>query len=141
MSLSSLPTQGRFVPGLNEEDFAVEEDRRKQEIQSFSRENSLPLSIGMLEDTSPSVSRVFDDEKETATNFLKSALRRGDLAFVIGFSREVTLVQDFTDNRQKLRDAIQSLFTQAGTSVYDAIYLACNEVFKSEGGQNHHPDF
>ena len=140
VSLVNVPflvtdAQGRFMPGLSKEDFAVEEDGRKQDIQSFSRENSLPLSIGMLIDTSPSVSRVFDDEKETATNFLDTTLRRGDSAFVIGFSREVTLVEDFTDNRQKLRDAIQSLFTQAGTSVYDAIYLACNEVFKSEGGR------
>src|SRR5215831_10311135 len=127
--------QGRFVPGLNKDDFTVEEDGHPQDIQSFSRENSLPLSVGMLIDTSPSVSRVFDDEKETAINFLDTTLRRGDLAFVIGFSKEVTLVEDFTDNRQKLRDAIQSLFTQAGTSVYDAIYLACNEVFKSGGGR------
>jgi len=55
---------GRFVPGLKQEDFTVEEDGRKQEIQRFTVENQLPLTIGMLIDTSPSVSSVFNDEKE-----------------------------------------------------------------------------
>jgi len=123
------------VPGLSKDDFSVEEDGHKQEIQSFSRENTLPLTIGMLIDTSPSVSRVFSDEKETATNFLDATLKRGDLAFLIGFSRDVTLVQDYTDSQQKLKEAINSLYTAAGTAVYDAVYLACNEVFKTEGGR------
>lgn len=130
-----MDAQGRFVSGLNKNDFSVEEDGRRQDVQSFSRENTLPLTIGMLIDSSPSVSRVFADEKETAINFLDTTLQRSDLAFVIGFSREVTLVQDYTESQQKLREAINSLNISAGTSVYDAVYLACNEVFKTEGGR------
>src|SRR5215475_12958475 len=74
--------KGRLVSGLTTQDFAVEEDGRKQEIYSFSRENELPLTIGMLIDTSASVSRVFADEKATAIQFLNSILQPNDLTFV-----------------------------------------------------------
>jgi VWFA-related protein len=126
---------GRFVPGLKQEDFTVEEDGRKQEIQRFSVENQLPLTIGMLIDTSPSVSSVFNDEKDTAIRFLDSTLRPDDLAMVINFDREVTLDQDLTNDKRKLRSAIDDLRTGNGTAIYDAIYLACNEVLIKEGGR------
>ena len=127
--------KGRLIPGLTKQDFAVEEDGRKQEIYSFSKENELPLTIGMLIDSSPSVSRVFADEKETAIQFLDSTLQPNDLAFVIGFERAVTLVEDFTDDQRKLRSAINSLAIGQGTSIYDAVYLACKEMFPKEGGR------
>src|SRR4051812_44534856 len=61
---------GHLVSGLTKEDFAIEEDGRKQEIYRFSRENETPLTIGVLIDTSASVSRVFEEEKGTAIHFL-----------------------------------------------------------------------
>src|SRR5262249_1601023 len=112
-----------------------EEDGRKQEIQRFSVENQLPLTIGMLIDTSPSVSSVFNDEKDTAIRFLDSTLRPDDLAMGITFDREVTLDQDVTNDKTKLRSPIDTLRTGAGTVVYDAVYLACNEVLSKEGGR------
>jgi VWFA-related protein len=126
---------GRFVPGLKQEDFTVQEDGLKQEIQRFSAESQLPLTIGMLVDTSPSVSGVFNDEKDTAIQFLDSTLRRDDLAMVIDFNREVTLDQDLTSDKRKLSSAIDSLRPGPGTSIYDAVYLACNEVLNKEGGR------
>src|SRR5262245_44895793 len=59
----------RLVSGLTLTDFAVEEDGRKQDILHFAGENELPLTIGMLIDTSPSVRPVFAEEKTTATEF------------------------------------------------------------------------
>src|SRR5689334_13922656 len=88
--------KGRLVSGLSRTDFAVEEEGKKQQIQYFSAENQLPLTLAMLVDTSPSVQPVFDDEKATATDFLASILRKDDLAMVIGFDRSVTLVPDYT---------------------------------------------
>src|SRR3954470_16591525 len=58
--------KGRLVSGLKESDFAVEEEGRKQDILHFSGENELPLTIGLLIDTSPSVRPVFPEEKTTA---------------------------------------------------------------------------
>jgi VWFA-related protein len=126
---------GRFVSGLTAKDFAVEEDGRRQEIRNFARENELPLTLAMLIDTSPSVRPVFDEEKATANAFLESILRSKDLALVIGFDRSVTLVQDYTENIKLLRRAIDDLETGGGTSVYDAVYLACKEKLGGEAGR------
>src|SRR5947208_3430697 len=126
---------GRLIAGLRAEDFIVEEDGKKQEIQHFARENELPLTIGMLIDTSPSVRPVFEEEKETAVNFLESILRPTDLALVIGFDRSVTLVQDYTERPKLLKAAIDDLQIGGGTSLYDAIYLVCKEKLGHEAGR------
>lgn len=126
---------GRSVPGLKKEDFLIEEDGRRQEIRNFARENELPLTLAMLIDTSPSVSPVFREEKDTASSFLQSILRPKDLALVMGFSREVTLVQDYTDSPRELIRAIEGLETNGGTSIYDAVYLACKEKLADESGR------
>src|SRR5436309_6260483 len=109
VQFSVADRRGRFVPGLHAEDFVVEEDGKRQEIRHFARENELPLTIGMLIDTSPSVRPVFDEEKLTATGFLESILRPSDLALVIGFDRSVTLVQDYTESSRRLKAAIEEL--------------------------------
>lgn len=131
--------KGRLVGGLNRTDFAVEEDGRKQDIVHFSRENELPLTIGMLIDTSPSVRGVFDEERVTAIGFLKTILRKSDLAFVIGFDRGVTLFEDFTYNVSRLEKTISSMELgperDGGTSLYDAVYLAAKEQLAKEAGR------
>ncbi len=126
---------GKFVPGLKKEDFLVEEDGRRQEIRNFARENELPLTIALLIDTSPSVRPVFEEEKMTAANFLERILRPKDLALVMGFDREVTLVQDYTENPRPLIRAVEGLDIGGGTSVYDAVYLACKEKLAEEAGR------
>src|SRR5215471_12223315 len=115
---------GHFVSGLKREDVAVEEDGRKQDIQHFTQENELPLTLGVLVDKSPSVGRVFSEEKAAAISFLDTTLKSGDLAMVISFDRTVTLEEDFTESKRALRTAINNLTVGNGTSVYDAIYLA-----------------
>ncbi len=127
--------RGRFIPGLRAQDFVVEEDGKRQHIEYFAHENELPLTIGILIDTSPSVRPVFDEEKMTAVSFLESILRREDLALVIGFDRSVTLVQDYTENTRLLKTAIDDLEIGGGTSVYDAVYLACQEKLAQETGR------
>jgi VWFA-related protein len=126
---------GRFVPGLTKQDFLVEEDGRRQEIRNFARENELPLTLAMLVDTSPSVRPIFDEEKTTAERFLETILRPKDLALVMGFDREVTLVQDYTDDARDLKRAVADLEIGGGTSIYDAIYLACREKLAHEAGR------
>ena len=135
VQFSVTDRHGRFVPGLTAQDFKVEEDGRRQEIRNFARENQLPLTLALLIDTSPSVRPVFDEEKLTAVSFLESVLREKDLALVIGFDRSVTMVQDYTDNVRLLKRAIDELETGGGTSVYDAVYLACKEKLSEEAGR------
>jgi VWFA-related protein len=135
VSFSVADRTGRFVTGLKQDDFTVEEDGVNQEISRFSRENELPLTIGMLIDKSPSVGSVFGDERSTAISFLDATLRSNDLAMVISFDRTVTLEEDFTGNKQALRRAINSVTIGNGTSVYDAVFLACDEQLKKESGR------
>jgi Ca-activated chloride channel family protein len=135
VSFSVTDHTGRFVSGLKQDDFTVEEDGIKQEINRFSRENELPLTIGMLIDKSPSVGSVFGDERSTAISFLDATLRSNDLAMVISFDRTVTLEEDFTGNKQALRRAINGVTIGNGTSVYDAVFLACDEQLKKESGR------
>src|SRR5437870_4418741 len=135
VQFSVTDRHGRFVPGLTAQDFKVEEDGRRQEIRHFARENELPLTLALLIDTSPSVRPVFDEEKMTADSFLEAILRSKDVALVMGFDRSVTLVQDYTDSAKALKRAIDALEIGGGTSVYDAVYLACKEKLKEEAGR------
>ncbi len=130
---------GHLVSGLNRQDFLVEEDGRKQDIQFFSRESELPLTLGLVIDTSPSVRPVFDEERAAASRFLEQVLRPKDLAMVIGFDKSVTLFQDFTDTLSRLERSIDDLelgpTMDGGTSLYDALYLAAHEKLKHEAGR------
>jgi len=74
---------------VKQDDFVVEEDGRKQDIQQFSLENERPLTLGILVDKSPSVGRVFGDEKAAAISFLDTTLKAGDLTMVISFDGSV----------------------------------------------------
>jgi len=131
--------KGHLVPRLSREDFLVEEDGRKQDIQFFSHENELPLTLGLLVDISPSVRPTFDQECVAASGFFEEVLRPKDLAMIISFEKQVTLVQDFTEDTRLLQRAIDSLeigpSIDGGTSLYDAIYLAAKEKLKDEAGR------
>jgi Ca-activated chloride channel family protein len=91
--------------------------------------------MALLVDTSPSVRPVFEEEKITAKAFLESIMRVKDLALVIGFDRSVTLVEDYTDNVRLLKRAVDELEIGGGTSIYDAVYLACKEKLSEEAGR------
>jgi len=126
---------GRLVTNLNKESFLVDEDGKKQQITYFSKEVTLPLTLAILIDTSPSVEPILGVEKETAMEFLQTVLRKEDLALVMNFDRSVSLLQDFTSDTRRLNKAIQSVSIGSGTSVHDAVFLACDEKIKQETGR------
>jgi VWFA-related protein len=103
---------GKIVPDLNQNAFVLTEDGRPQSINYFAKETVLPLRLGLLVDTSLSQRRVLDQERSASYSFLDNLLReKKDLAFVVNFDFDVTLLQDFTDARPKLQAALQSLDT------------------------------
>ncbi len=150
---------GAPIRNLNKEDFVLEEDGRPQAIRYFTKEGDLPLTLGLLVDTSLSQRRVLDQERSASYSFLDQMLRESkDTAFVIHFDREVELLQDLTSSRQKLEAALGLLqtpeftrtntntggqpgggqrrrFGGAGTLLYDAVYLAANELMKKQQGR------
>ena len=120
--------KNRLVTDLTKDDLKIFEDGKPQEIRFFSRETDLPLRIGMLIDTSNSIRDRLHFEQDAAVDFLTEVLRPGkDRAFVEAFDVEPQFIQDYTDDVEKLSNAIQSLRAGGVTSLYDAVFLACKE--------------
>ncbi|HEV2491925.1 MAG TPA: VWA domain-containing protein [Terriglobia bacterium] len=118
----------RMVLNLTKDDFHIFEDKVPQAITNFSRETDLPLRIGILVDTSNSIRERLHFEQEAAIDFLSETLRPGkDQAFVVAFDVEPQLLQDYTDDVDKLATSIRGLQAGGGTGLYDAIYFSCKE--------------
>lgn len=146
---------GQIISNLTKDDFVLEEDGRPQTIRYFSRESDLPLTVGLLVDTSLSQRRVLEQERTASYTFLDDMLRQEkDLAFIIHFDYEVELLQDVTSSRKKLGDALGLLQipgslagrrprggwpgggrSGGSTTLYDAVYLASDEVLKQQAGR------
>ena len=104
--------QGQIVQNLNQDDFTLQEDGRPQTIRYFSKETDLPLTLGLLIDTSMSQRRVLGQERTASYRFLDQVLREDkDMAFVLHFDREVELLQDLTSSRKRLETALTDLET------------------------------
>ncbi len=100
----------KIVNSLTKDDFILEEDGKPQTIRYFSRETDLPLTLGLLVDTSFSQVRELDSEKRASTIFVDDVVREGkDSTFLIHFDRDVELLQDLTSSRQKIASALQLL--------------------------------
>src|SRR5438105_1246345 len=97
-----------IMPSLKKEDFRVLEDDQEQKIAFFTNERALPVTLGLLIDTSLSEENRLPAEQEAATSFLNQVLRKGDEAMVISFGTDVDLLSDFTDDRAQLDRAIRS---------------------------------
>jgi VWFA-related protein len=143
---------GGLIGNLEKKDFTVLEDGKEQEIKYFTRETDLPLTIGLLVDTSKSQERLMDIERRAAYQFFSKVLRQKDLAFLIQFGAEAELLQDSTSSPRLLQEGLNQLRlsvpvgglhpgpvpTQqhtAGTILFDAVYLAANEKLKGEVGR------
>jgi VWFA-related protein len=141
-----------LLGNLEKSDFTVFEDGKQQEVKYFTRETNLPLTIGLLVDTSGSQERLIDTERRAASAFFKSVLREKDMAFLIQFGAEAELLQDSTNSANLLQKGLNQLrlsapvgglhpgpvptaSRQAGTILFDAVYLAANEKLKGEVGR------
>lgn len=138
-----------IVTGLKQDDFQVLEDGQTQEITNFSAESNLPITLGLLIDTSGSEMDTLSAEKEAASRFLGRVMRKGDLAMVMSFDLDVDLLANFTDDRSRLDRAINRAQINApsgpqgplpasqngGTDFYDAVYLAAHEKLADEAGR------
>jgi len=154
--------KGQVVRNLTKNDFVLEEDGRTQTIRYFSQESNLPLTLGLLIDTSGSTQRVLPDEQHASFQFLNQVMRQDkDLAFVIHFDFETELLQDLTSSHKLLEQALDKLETPGlrrrgsglpggfpggrgggrrggrggGTVLYDAIFLAADELMKKQSGR------
>ena len=121
----------KFITDLDEKDFRVLDEGKPQEISFFSRQTDLPLRIGVLLDTSNSIRDRLKFEQEAAIDFLYNTLRRDkDLAFVMTFDNEPEVIQDFTDDLDRLSTIIRKQRAGGGTAFRDAIYLGSQKLMK-----------
>ena len=97
-----------LVGNLEKSDFQIFEDGKQQEIKYFTRETDLPLTIGLLVDTSESQERLLDIERRAAYQFFSKVLRKKDLAFLMQFGAEAELLQDDTNSPRLLQDGLES---------------------------------
>jgi VWFA-related protein len=125
--------RGRFVTGLNKDDFLVREGKNTQKILLFSSESELPLRLAILVDTSNSIRDRFRFIQETAIEFINSVMRPGkDKAMVVSFDTAAELQVDLTGDKEKLASSIRGLRAGGGTTLYDAIALASRDKLMQE---------
>jgi VWFA-related protein len=122
--------RNKFINDLARSDVQVFDNKKKQEIVEFTKETDLPLRVGLMIDTSNSIRDRFKFEQEAAIEFLRSMVRPGkDQVFLMSYDTNVEMVQDFTDDIDKLTRGIRSLKAGGGTSLYDAIYQGARDKF------------
>jgi VWFA-related protein len=162
--------KGALVASLKAGDFTLTEDGRPQTIKSFTRETNLPFRLGLLVDTSRSVSGAMEEERKAAGKFIDTMLPEKpnstpDQAFLIHFDHEVELLEDFTASREKLHHELDDMGPsraaqnssqgpetsgddngggrtqgqgrggRGGTQLYDAIFLASDDLMKPKDGR------
>jgi VWFA-related protein len=147
---------GALLANLPKDQFEVLEEGKPQTIKFFTAENDLPLTLGIMVDSSKSMERMLPEEKVVATDFLRKVLTEKDLAFVISFDISVDLLQDLTSDIHLLRSGLDKARVNVGTGgggfpgigqgpipishpkgtlLYDAIYLGASDMLSKQVGR------
>ena len=154
---------GALVTTLTKDNFALAVDGHPQPIRYFDLDNNLPLTLGLLVDTSGSVRSALSNERDASEAFLNQMVtapagRPPDQAFLIQFAHEADLLQNLTPSVPKLRAGLTQVgveydddsrnggnsgggyghrrgFHGAGTTLYDAIYLASSQLMQKQQGR------
>jgi Ca-activated chloride channel family protein len=115
---------GRFVPGLDKNDFVIYEDDELQEVTHFSAER-VPVSLGIVLDTSGSMQgEKIEAARSALERFANELLDDSDEIFIYRFSDDPILVQDWTTDRRALSRAMARITPNGGTAMYDAVVEA-----------------
>lgn len=145
----SVRDKNGYITNLHKDDCEIYEDKLLQKTKNFTQEKNLPLTIGILLDTSGSQQNVLPMEQDAGAEFLKDVLTPKDEAFLISFDINVDLLADYTNSPSEIRRAMNkaSINTGAGTGsvtgngtprgtlLYDAVYLAAHDKLRQEAGR------
>lgn len=121
---------GAIVGGLTKDDFALAEDGRPQKIAVFERQSELPLSLVLAIDTSGSVHKDLPLEQDAAKRFVHALLRGQDQISLLEFSTDVRQLVPFTNQANRIDRGLSNLHPGPATALYDAIYLASDNLAK-----------
>jgi VWFA-related protein len=145
----SVRDKNGYITNLHKDDCSIFEDKALQKTKNFTQEKNLPLTIGILLDTSGSQQNVLPLEQTSGAEFLKDVLTPKDEAFLISFDINVNLLADYTNSPREIKRAIDSavINTGAGTGsvtgngnprgtlLFDAVYLASHDKLRQEAGR------
>jgi VWFA-related protein len=145
----SVRDKNGYITNLHKDDCSIYEDKLLQTTKNFTQEKNLPLTIGILLDTSGSQQNVLPLEQQSGAEFLKDVLTPKDEAFLISFDINVTLLSDYTNSPREIRRSIDKAqintgagtgsitgnSTPKGTLLFDAVYLAAHDKLRQEAGR------
>ena len=137
---------GAIIRDLKKDDFVLLENDRPQAISYFAQQSDLPLTIGLLIDTSMSQAKVLDAERSASFHFLDQILRENkDHIFIVQFDLAVLTKQELTSSYKDLNEALASVNTPTrhelenggdrGTLLFDAIVSASKDVMQTQHGR------
>jgi Ca-activated chloride channel family protein len=127
---------GNLIGNLSKSDFTVFDNNVSQEIAVFERRTEQPLSVALLVDCSGSTAKDLKFEVDSVSRFLKALFHEGnpeDSVALYSFNYQVSKQSPYTHNHPQLDRALRGLHGEAGTSLYDAIYLASQELGSRKG--------
>jgi Ca-activated chloride channel homolog len=124
-----IDEKNRLVTSLTKPDFSIFENDQPQTIQLFKRED-FPVAMGIIIDNSGSMREKRDEVNKAALNLVRSS-NKDDQIFVVNFSDEPILDQEFTSDIKKLQAALEHVEARGGTALYDAIVAASDYLVKS----------
>jgi VWFA-related protein len=139
---------GALVHHLKQDDFILLEEGKPQTIRHFAQEKDLPLTVGLLVDTSNSQVRLIDDERRAAAQFFSQVIHSRDTAFLVSFDAKANLLMDRASSPQSIKTGLEKLRENSphlqrhggtgrprGTVMYDAVVLAAQERLRREPGR------
>ncbi len=112
---------GRLVEGLSAADFTIRDNDRGQTIDKFELVRDLPLTLGLVLDTSGSMREAMGEAKSAAQEFLTAVLTPRDRCFAVGFSERPALVLPLTSDAKALAISFRDLPALGATSLHDAL--------------------
>ena len=145
----SVRDKNGYITNLHKDDCSIYENKELQKTKNFTQEKNLPLTIGILLDTSGSQQNVLPLEQQSGAEFLKDVLTPKDEAFLISFDINVDLLADYTNSPREIKRAIDKAQintgagtgsvtgngTARGTLLYDAVFLAAHDKLRQEAGR------
>jgi len=138
-----------YITNLRKDDCLLAEDKVPQTNKNFTQEKNLPLTIGILLDTSGSQMNVLPLEKQSGGEFLRDVITPKDEAFLISFDINIDLLADYTNSPRELQRAMDQAQINTGatsggitgnakvggTKLFDAVYLAAHDKLRQEAGR------
>ena len=152
LHVSALDKDNKFVKGLTESDFKIQEDGRPQAITGFELAEKLPLTIGLVVDGSGSMDRSMPFVHDASAELFRGLMRDKDKGFVIEFREQPRMIQDLTADSAALQRAAREPEARGATALYDSIVLGLYQfrtlqgrkalVVVTDGADNHsHVDY